>query len=70
MELVFNEFRDRFLLFFESLGDRFSDFLALETGLKTKVISIPNLSHEGGPRQLVHQIAAAMARSTHNEQVS
>lgn len=42
----------------------------LKEKLKTKVISIPNLSHEGGPRQLVHQIAAAMARSTHNEQAS
>jgi anion-transporting ArsA/GET3 family ATPase len=37
--------------------------------LGTKVISIPRLSHEGGPRQLVHQIAAAMARATHSEQL-
>jgi anion-transporting ArsA/GET3 family ATPase len=37
--------------------------------LETKVISIPRLSHEGGPRQLVHQIAAAMARATHSEQL-
>jgi anion-transporting ArsA/GET3 family ATPase len=32
--------------------------------LKTRVIQIPRLSHDGGPEQLVHQIAAAMARST------
>lgn len=42
----------------------------LKKKLNTEVISIPHLSHEGGPRQLVHQIAAAMARSTHNEQIS
>jgi anion-transporting ArsA/GET3 family ATPase len=39
----------------------------LDQELATKVISIPRLSHEGGPRQLVQQIAAAMARATHNE---
>ena len=30
MEIVLNEFRDRFLLFFESPGDRFSNFFSLE----------------------------------------
>ena len=32
--------------------------------LNTRVIQIPRLSHEGGPQQLVHQIAAAMVRSS------
>lgn len=36
----------------------------LRTQLNTRVIQIPRLSHDGGPQQLVHQIAAAMARST------
>ena len=36
MEIVFNEFRDRILLFFESLGNRFSELLALKTSLEPK----------------------------------
>ena len=31
MEIVFNEFLDRFLLFFGGLGSRFSSFLGLES---------------------------------------
>ena len=36
----------------------------LRSKLHTRVIQIPRLSHDGGPQQLVHQIAAAMARSS------
>ena len=36
MEIVFNEFRDRFLLFVKSIGNRFSGFLGLENRLKMK----------------------------------
>ena len=38
MEIVFKEFRDRILVFFGSLGDRFSDFLGLENKLENKRI--------------------------------
>lgn len=40
----------------------------LHERLDTRVIRIPRLSHEGGPQQLVHQIAAAMARSTQSKE--
>ena len=38
MEIVLNEFRDRFLLFFKSLGDRFSDLFSLENRLENEGI--------------------------------
>ena len=38
MKDVFNEFRDRFSLFFESLGNRFSDFVSLENKLENTPI--------------------------------
>ena len=43
MEIVFKEFRDRYLSLFKGLGDRFSDFIALKTGLKTKGIFVRGL---------------------------
>ena len=36
--IVLNEFRNRFLLFLRSLGDRFSDFLDLENRLENRWI--------------------------------
>ena len=38
MEIVFNDFRDRFLLFFGSLGSGFSGFLGLENRLESEGI--------------------------------
>ena len=38
MEIVFSEFRDDFLLFFGSLGSRFSDFSSLENTLENATI--------------------------------
>jgi hypothetical protein len=32
--------------------------------LQARVIQIPRLSHDGGPQQLVHQIAAALVRAS------
>ena len=38
MEIVFNEFRDGFLLFLGSLRNRFSDFLGFENRLENEAI--------------------------------
>ena len=38
MEIVFSEFRDRFLVFVGCLGSRFSDFLGLENMLENEAI--------------------------------
>ena len=37
MEIAFNEFRDRILSLFGSLGNRFSDLLPLKTNFKIDV---------------------------------
>ena len=42
MEIVFKEFRDRFLVFFGCLGSRFSDFLGLENKLENETIFYEN----------------------------
>ena len=38
MKIVFEEFRDRFLVFFGCLGSCFSDFLGLENKLENETI--------------------------------
>ena len=38
MEIVFNEFRDRFLLFFGGLGNCFSGFSGLQNRLENRGI--------------------------------
>ena len=45
MEIVFKESRNRILVFFGSLGSRFSDFLGLENKLENQAIfdKLPNL---------------------------
>ena len=42
MEIVFSEFRNRFLLFFGGLGSGFSGFLGLENELDNEVILVKN----------------------------
>ena len=48
MEIVFKEFRDRFLSFFGGLGSRFSDFLGLGNRLENEAI----FSDETDPEKL------------------
>ena len=38
MEIVFSEFPDALLLFFESLGNPFSEFLSLKKSIKNRTI--------------------------------
>ena len=42
----------------------------LTSRLEARVIQIPRLSHDGGPQQLVHRIAAALARASSSRTVS
>ena len=48
MEIVFNEFRDRLLLFFGSLGSGFSGFLGLENRFENEVIFSEKQMLRGG----------------------
>ena len=47
MEIVIKECRDRLLVFFGCLGNRFSEFLSLENKLENEAIFCEN---RGGPR--------------------
>ena len=38
MEIVFKEFRDRFVMFVGCLGNRFSDFSGVENKLENKAV--------------------------------